>query len=159
MKNKITNRMFKSANYWSRKFGGNNTWLTEDLYQECLLSFCESELKFDPTKGLKFEGFAINCIKNHLINWLKKSNNWFNQSEEITSEFGVENFEGDLKNSKEIDFSLYFNNQLLIDLYDAIYNQCLNKKELYERFKLSKYKIQTILEYSITEELKTKLSD
>ena len=43
----------------------------KDRYQEAVIGFMKGVEEFDPEKGFMFTTIAGNCIKNHVINYIK----------------------------------------------------------------------------------------
>lgn len=142
----ITIRMKKQATWYSKKYARGDSWAFDDLMQECYLSFCECEPKFDETRGLQFEGFAINCMKNHLINYLKKDHNRYNRNLELVSEYGVE--ENPVTNVQldEFPFSEVLSDQVSIDIMVARFNYGLSLREIEKEMNVPMNKIAIIIE-------------
>ena len=149
MKQSITKRMKQQAMWYSKKYSKGDSWLYDDLMQECYLSFCVSEKKYDVTRGLQFEGFAVNCMRNHLINYLTTMNIKFNHQLEIISEYNVEdNFDKTIR-TKDIDFSLYFAGETIITIMDERFNKDFTVSAISEKHKMSQSKVVLLIENAL----------
>ena len=51
----------------------------QDLFSEASLAYCESIRKFEPHRGVKFSTFIWRCMRNHLVNYIKRETNLRNK--------------------------------------------------------------------------------
>lgn len=58
-------------------FTNGNPQLFEELHSEATLAYLEAEQKYDPTKGVLFTTYIWQCMRNRLIDFTKKENQYF----------------------------------------------------------------------------------
>ena len=146
MKYEITERMKKQAKFYANKYAKGNKWEYEELLQEIYLSFCISEKHYKSDRGLKFEGFAIRNIKNHLSNYFRdKSKNKDNYKtcfkDTIESEI--------VENKNIIDFSLIFTDSKTINIFDLRFNKDYKYKEIAVIYDVTAQRIKQIIEENL----------
>jgi len=142
MINEITQRMRRQADYYAKKYCNGNNWEYDELLQEIYLSFCISDKRYKNDRGLRFEGFAINNIEHHLSNYFReKAKNqalYKAKDNEITSE--------QQNNQDKIDFSLFFKDEKVINIFRLRFNEDWTYKEISVIYNVTVQRIKQIIE-------------
>lgn len=144
MKFEITKRMKKQADYYAKKYSYGDKWEYDELLQEIYLSFCISEKRYKSDRGLQFEGFAINNIKKHLINYFCKKSKLKINNSELKEEQSPE------KSGYEIiDFSAIFKDEKVINIFELRFNKDYSYKEIALIYEVTAQRIKQIIESNL----------
>lgn len=133
----VYNKHFK----WASAYG-----LTDDLLQEGYIGLWKATILFDETKGYAFSTFAIRCIKNEMMLFLRKTKN--ERDCEITMTILSKN------QKREFDFGVESENEIIDNsnnekICNKLLSACKHKEFIDEYFYKEKKQREIASDYGM----------